>query len=200
MIGRLLKYFFYFIQVVFLLLVLSNIIVLLIAKNGIEEELSGLPANSNLIVLGTSKHFASGGENLFYKNRIAAAKQVLDSLNPKHTILSGSHASEYYNEPQDMQLSLEELGFSPSDFILDENGENTYASLRNYAERYNGDSVIIVTQKFHAYRCIVISKDLGIKAVVYPAEAVSVDITNKPAIREVFARAYALWNIYIFNA
>lgn len=200
MFGRLLKYFFNTILAVFLLLVLSNLIVFLIAKNGIKDEISALPDHSNLLVLGTSKRFASGGENLFYKNRIVAAKNVIDSMDPGKIILSGSHPSDYYNEPLDMQRSLEELGFEASKFILDEAGENTFASLQNYAEKYRSDSLIIITQKFHAYRCILISKQLGINAVVYPAGAVSVDITNKPAIREVFARVYALWNIYLFNA
>jgi SanA protein len=200
MIIRLIKFLFLAISISFGLLLISNITVVLLTKDRILSENERLPSNFNVIVLGTSKKFASGSENLFYKNRMLATKRLLEKSNPSRIILSGSNPSVYYNEPMDMQSSLIDLGFEESTFEIDSHGNNTFESIQNYHHKYANDSLIIITQKFHAYRTLLICKQFGIKALVFPAEAVSADITNKPLVREVFARTKALWDFYLFEA
>lgn len=182
------------------MVLIANGIVIFSTKSGILKSDQNLPTDYYAMILGTSKKFASGSENLYYKNRILAAKELMELSNPKRLILSGSNSSVYYNEPRDMKLSLFEMGIDSSQFLIDAEGNNTFESLKNYSQNYYGDSLIIITQVFHAYRTILICKQLKINAMVYPAEEVSADITNKPLIREVFARVKALWEFYLFEA
>lgn len=148
------------------------------------------------MILGTSKTFASGTENLFFKNRIIAADFLITEIKPANIILSGANPSQYYNEPEDMKNALIQKGID-REFILDHSGDNTRASILNYKDEFQNQPLIIITQKFHAYRTILICRELNIEAEVYPAEEVSVDITNKPVIREVFARVKALIDFYL---
>ncbi|MEQ9313487.1 MAG: ElyC/SanA/YdcF family protein [Cytophagales bacterium] len=185
---------------VFFIILIANVIVIFSTRKGILNTEQKLPESYYAMVLGTSKKFASGSENLYYKNRMMAVKDLMKKSSPKFIILSGSNPSVYYNEPRDMKLSLSELGIDSLNFIIDSHGDNTFESLKNYSQNYEKDSLIIITQTFHAYRTLLICKQLNINAMVYPAEEVSADITNKPLVREVFARVKALWEFYLFDA
>lgn len=174
----------------------SNALIVFMTSDDIIEEIEQLDTSSNLLILGTSKTFASGSENLFYKNRIKAGVELIKKIEPERVILSGSHPSDYYNEPLDMRNSLFENGLDTSNYILDGKGNDTFSSIKNYKDRFGEEKLIIITQKFHAYRTLLICRKFKVNAKVYPAEDVSVDITNKPVIREVFARIDALFNFY----
>ncbi len=200
MLVRVFRYLVFITVMAFFIILIANVIVIFSTRNGILNAEQELPQDYYAMVLGTSKKFASGSENLYYKNRMMAVKDLIEKSNPKNLILSGSNPSVYYNEPRDMKMSLAELGIDTINFIIDTHGDNTFESLKNYSRKYQKDSLIIITQTFHAYRTLLICKQLKINAMVYPAEEVSADITNKPLVREVFARVKALWEFYLFDA
>lgn len=182
------------------MVLLANAIVIFSTEKGIMKPDSSLPQSYYAMVLGTSKKFASGSENLYFKNRMLAVQKLMEISSPKEIILSGSNPSIYYNEPKDMKFALSELGVDSTHFLIDAEGNNTFESLLNYSRKFQNDSLVIITQTFHAYRTLLICKQLKIKALVYPAEEVSADITNKPLIREAFARVKALWEFYLYDA
>jgi SanA protein len=128
------------------------------------------------------------------------AVSVLVKKRPHTTIiLSGAKQSSYYNEPKDMYRALKQAEINSAHILLDSSGNNTFESINNFVKLGLGDSLIIVTQKFHAYRAILICRYLNIESKVYEAEAVSVDVTNRPVLREVLARFAAFFQFYLFK-
>lgn len=70
------------------------------------ERVEDIPKNRVGLVLGTSKLTSDGLPNLFYSQRIEAAKRLYDAKKIDCILLSGDNTSMNYNEPVDMQKSL----------------------------------------------------------------------------------------------
>lgn len=70
------------------------------------ERIEDIPKNRVGLVLGTSKSTSDGLPNLFYQQRIEAAKRLYDAKKIDCILLSGDNTTINYNEPVDMQKSL----------------------------------------------------------------------------------------------
>ena len=146
------------------------------------------------VVLGTSKYKTGGGNNLFFDNRIKAAAELYKSKKVSKIVVSGTN-EQYYDEPGDMKESLLAYGVPESDIILDNEGFRTLHSVENSLDKYS--SIVLVTQRFHAYRGLFICNTFGLKAVCLAAEFPSEDYSYLTIVREVFARPKAIIDLYL---
>ena len=181
----------------FLFVVFTNIWVIETSKDKIFS-LSEVDTNEVALVLGTSKRTRGGGENRFFKERMATAASLHKSGIIKHILVSGDNGSNYYNEPIDMLNALGDLDIPDSVVSLDYAGFRTPDSVVRSKEVFGLKKLIIVTQEFHCYRSLFIADYFEIDAI-----AVSADdggpIGNSLAIREVLARTMAVLDLYVLQ-
>lgn len=180
-----------------LFILITNIWVVYSTADAIYT-LDNVPKNEVALVLGTSKRTVNGGSNRFFVERMNAAAQLHKQGSVKKLLVSGDNGTKYYNEPRDMYKALDELNIPHDDIKLDFAGFRTLDSVVRAKEVFGNNSITIVTQEFHCYRSLFIAQYYDIDAV-----AVSADnggpIGNNLALREVFARTFAVLDLYVFK-
>lgn len=81
------------------------------------------------MVLGTSKYYSSGVNNLYYTYRIKGAAEAYHSGKVKYLLLSGDNGAHNYNEPINMRKDLIKEGVPASKIVLDFAGFRTLDSV-----------------------------------------------------------------------
>ena len=152
-------------------MIITNIWVVLSTVDQIykADELNG--DRDTALILGTSYTTVEGNKNPFFYSRMNTAVSLYHENQVSSFILSGS-ATNYYNEPRAMASSLTESGIPKTSLRQDSLGVRTLASIIRCKEVYNQHNIIIITQRFHAYRALFISNFYGIDAVVVATEDV----------------------------
>jgi SanA protein len=180
-----------------MLFILSNLWVIISTKGRIYSSAESIPANNVAVVLGTSKRLTSGHDNPYFYNRMEATANLFKNKKVKHIIVSGDNRTIYYNEPQDMKNALVKLGVPDSCITLDYAGLRTLDSVVRGKKVFGQDKFIIVTQQFHSYRAIFISRYHGIDAIALAASDISVRKAFRVLGREFLARPLAIVDLYI---
>lgn len=197
-IKKVIKWLAWGMTLLLLFISLANILVVASSKKEVKDEIGQLKDSKIGLVLGTSKSTRIGTDNLFFTDRMEAAAELYLSGKVKHLIVSGDNRTIYYNEPQDMLEALEELGVPSNAITLDHGGLRTLDSVVRCREIFGQEDIIIVTQKFHAYRAVFIANKYDIAAQAYAANFESKTVI-KLLIREMVARPLAILDIYVLN-
>jgi SanA protein len=151
------------------------------------------------LLLGTSYNTSRGEKNPFFHDRIIVAARLFKKGLINQMILSGSK-TKYYNEPHAMRHSLIELGVPDSILINDDGGVRTLDSIVRCKEVFNRHKIIIVTQRFHAYRALFISNYYNLDAVVVISQPATSPTYKGVLIREFFARSLAVLDLYALHS
>ncbi|HMP99463.1 MAG TPA: ElyC/SanA/YdcF family protein [Cyclobacteriaceae bacterium] len=165
----------------------------------IFNDVNDLPPNRVALVLGTSPKLMDGSANPFFEQRIAAAADLYQQEKIRHIIVSGDNRTRYYNEPYEMQKALISKGVPRKAITLDYAGLRTLDSVVRSKEIFDQDEIIIITQPFHAYRALFISRSNGLDAVAFSIEEPAISSTLRVRFREYMARSWAVLDVYIFK-
>lgn len=140
------------------------------------------------IVFGAGLH-RDGTPTDVLRDRVATATDLYFSGKVKKLLMSGDNRYENYNEPAAMRAYALELGVPDGDIILDYAGRRTYDTCYRAKEIFGIQQAVLVTQRFHLPRALVICNGLGLDGVGVTAD------------RRVY-RQYAqnLWNLREFPA
>jgi len=164
------------------------------------SSISRIPHSDWILVLG------AGVENNnqptpILKDRLISTVKYVKLLKPKYIILSGTKKEHDYNEPIAMLNFLLSEGIDCDSIILDESGFSTYHSCMNMKKLYNPENIVIITQRFHLYRSLMISRLIGLKSFGFVADNVSFSNTVKTFwyFREILAIPYNLLKILFFR-
>ena len=182
-----------------LLLVIGNCWVIQSTQSDIFSDYSELPTNPVGLVLGTSSRLSNGLPNPFFDNRMQLAADLYRLGKVSHIIVSGDNRTRFYNEPLEMKKALLNLGVPDSVITLDYAGLRTLDSVVRSKEIFGQNRITIITQPFHSYRAIFISHYYDIEAVAVVAKNPIQDASTKVYIREYFARAKAILDLYILK-
>lgn len=176
-----------------------NIWIVKSTENRVYWDIRLLPEHRIGLVLGTSHRSAGGGPNPFFQKRIemAAALYALGKID--HFILSGDNRTIYYNEPIEMQKALIRRGVPASAITLDYAGLRTLDSVVRSKKIFGQNEITIITQPFHSYRAVFISRFYDMDAVAMVADDPELDQTFKVRIREYLARAKAVLDLYVLK-
>lgn len=158
-----------------------------------------IPANPVGLVLGTSSRRTDGSPNPFFYNRMEAAARLYAMGKIGHIIVSGDNRSRFYNEPLEMKRALIRLGVPDSAITLDYAGLRTLDSVVRSKEIFGQEHITIITQPFHSYRALFISRFYHIEAVALVANEPSDEPAVTVYVREYFARAKAILDLYVFK-
>ncbi|MGC3946960.1 MAG: ElyC/SanA/YdcF family protein [Chryseolinea sp.] len=183
-----------------LLVLLSNIWIVNSTTSRIFADAKALPNHRVALVLGTSSKTVGGGVNPYFAHRMETAAELYRQGKIDHLILSGDNrSSKYYNEPLQMRKALIKLGVPASAITLDQAGLRTLDSVVRCKEVFGQQKITIITQPFHSYRAVFISRYYGIDAVAMVAGEPDVSYSFNVRLREYFARTKAVLDLYILK-
>lgn len=174
----------------FLLMLLIDFIVGFAVRERVYHDPNALPYHDYAVVLGTAKYYPSGGENLYYKYRLEAAKTLLDQQKVRYLLLSGDNSTPYYNEPRTMTNDLKKAGVPAEKLQQDFAGLSTEASVVRAAKTFQLPSFTIISQQFHCERALLLAQFHQIDAVCFVAKYPDWHIRVR--LREIFARSAML--------
>ena len=103
-------------------------------------------------------------------------------------IMSGDHGRKEYDEVNIMKKYAIEKGVPSEKIFMDHAGFSTYESIYRAKEIFGAKKVIIVTQKYHLYRALYISNQLGIEAYGVAADPRQYAGATYRELREILAR------------
>lgn len=176
-----------------------NIWIVKSTEEQVFSDLKLLPDHRIALVLGTSYRSVGGGPNPFFQNRIEMAATLYALGKIDHFILSGDNSSKYYNEPMEMKKALIKKGVPASAITLDYAGLRTLDSVVRSKKIFGQNKITIITQPFHSYRALFISRYYDMDAVAMVAEDPELEQTFKVRLREYLARTKAVLDLYIFK-
>lgn len=179
---------------------LSNRWVINSTDSQLYKDSSLLPDNEVALVLGCSPFVSSGKPSPQFRGRMLAAAELYRLGKVRRLILSGANPDARYNEPKKMREALLELGVPSEAMVLDFAGDSTYESVTRARIVFGLTEVTLVTQKYHAYRALFLSRKTGVKAVAYQAPIEGIDgpgFRHPP--REVFARVAAVFDVLVYR-
>jgi len=182
-----------------LLIVTSNAWIVWSTADKVFSDQSLLPDHRVALVLGTSNKTVSGGANPYFEKRMETAAKLYEMGKIDHIIVSGDNRSRYYNEPMEMQKALIKLGVPASVITLDFAGLRTLDSIVRCKEIFGQHRITIITQSFHSYRALFISKYYDIEAVAMVTDETDVEYSFKVRLREYFARTKAILDLYLLK-
>jgi len=158
-----------------------------------------IPKSSWLLVLGAGVEKNNQPSSIL-KDRLISAQKYIKKFNPKHIILSGTKRSPDYNEPSVMLNYLVSSGVNQDLIISDESGFSTFHSFVNLKNKYNPGKIIVISQRFHLYRSLLISKILGLQSKGFAANNLLFSKNKKTFwyFREIMATVYNLFRILFF--
>lgn len=150
------------------------------------DELSNLSNVDCIIVLGAG---VWGDEpSPMLEDRLLKGKELYENGISKKIIVSGDHGKKDYNEVGVMKKYLINNGIPSEDIFMDHAGFSTYDSIYRLKEIFEAKKVVIVTQKYHLYRAVYISKKLNLEAYGVAANPRKYAGRVFREIREVIAR------------
>lgn len=182
-----------------LLLVAANFWIVRTTSGDIFSSYETIPSNPVGLVLGTSSRRSDGSPNPFFDNRMAAAARLYAMGKIHHIIVSGDNRSRFYNEPLEMKRALVKLGVPDTAITLDYAGLRTLDSVVRSKEIFGQENITIITQPFHSYRALFISRYYKINAVALVANEPADDPAVAVYVREYFARAKAILDLYVLK-
>ena len=105
----------------------------------------------------------------------------------------------YYNEPIEMRKALIKLGVPTTAITLDYAGLRTLDSIVRCKEIFGQNRITIITQPFHSYRALFISRYYDIEAVAMVTDEQDGEYSFRIRLREYFARTKAVLDLYILK-
>lgn len=104
------------------------------------------------------------------RDRVATAADLYFTGKVQKLLLSGDNRFVDYNEPGAMRAYALELGVPDEDIVLDYAGRRTYDTCYRAREIFGVQQAILVTQRFHLPRALLICNGLGLDGVGVSAD------------------------------
>jgi vancomycin permeability regulator SanA len=103
-------------------------------------------------------------------------------------LMSGDHGQADYDEVNVMKQFAIDAGVLSSHIFMDHAGFSTYESLIRARDVFDVQTVVIVSQKDHLYRALMIAEGLGLEAIGVAAEDIAYSGQLARTVRETLAR------------
>jgi vancomycin permeability regulator SanA len=121
------------------------------------------PTRATAIVFGAGLR-RDGTPTLVLADRVAAAARLYHEGRVQSLFLSGSARGQAYDEAEAMRRLAVELGVDPQDILVDKQGTRTLETCLRARQAFGIRSALLVTQRFHLPRALVLCEAMGIEA------------------------------------
>ena len=140
------------------------------------------------------------GPSPVVRDRLNTAAELLERGYVDKLILSGDNRSITYNEPQVMYEYLLSIGVPAEDLQRDFAGRSTYETCERANKIFGVNKALLVSQESHLARAVFLCRKFGIESYgVQSSGRASNSGFSYQQIREVFASAKAVFNVYIIG-
>ena len=170
-----------------------------VSKGKVYNNIEEVPERKIGLVLGCSKYLSNGRKNLYFQQRIDAAKELYFSDKVKFLLVSGDNSTKYYDEPTTMKKDLIALGVPGNKIYCDYAGLSTLDSVVRTKEVFKENQFIVISQGFHVRRAIYLGLAHDIDLIGYAPQGVSGLGSLKTELRECLARGKALLDVKFLN-
>lgn len=116
-----------------------------------------------ILVLGCEV-YPDGTPSPMLRDRLKRAIELYQSGAAPKLLMSGDHQSDDYDEVGAMKAYAMKAGVPEEDILTDGSGLSTFDSVYRAKNVYEGQNIIIVTQRYHLYRALYIAGRLGMNA------------------------------------
>ena len=176
-----------------ILLFIGLLIILLInfyVKLSVKHDIIKMTNISNdydaILVLGAG--LRNGKPSPILKDRLDTAYEAYLKGASSKIIVSGDHATKYYDEVNVMKNYLVDKGIPSEDIFMDHAGFSTYESIYRARDIFKAKKIVIVTQKYHLYRALYAANCLGLEAYGIGADPRQYSGATFRELREILAR------------
>lgn len=185
---KIIKYVVIVLIIMILIVLAINFYVKLSTKKQIIEnnDYSNLEDIDCIIILGAG--IWGDKPSPMLEDRLLEGISLYENNVSTKIIMSGDHGREEYDEVNIMKKFAIEKGVPSEDIFMDHAGFSSYESIYRAKEIFGANKIVIVTQKYHLYRALYISKKIEIDSYgvasnlrIYPGQFIR-------EIREIFAR------------
>ena len=183
--------------IVFLILLAIGLAALLIINGIVKsaadgrlltvEDAASLDADC-ILVLGAGV-YSSGQPSPMLNDRLDYGIRLYKVGAAPKILMSGDHGREEYDEVNVMKKYAIECDVPSQDVFMDHAGFSTYESLYRARDVFEAEKVVIVTQKYHMYRALYISDQLGLDAYGVCSDPRQYAVQWYRDLREIAARA-----------
>ena len=170
-----------------------------VSQGKVYNSIEQVPERKIGLVLGCSKYLSNGRKNLYFQQRIEAAKELYFSDKVKFLLVSGDNSTKYYDEPTTMKKDLIALGVPGNKVYCDYAGLSTLDSVVRTKEVFKENQFIVISQGFHVRRAIYLGLAHDIDLIGYAPQGVSGLGSLKTELRECLARGKALLDVKFLN-
>jgi SanA protein len=170
-----------------------------VSQGKVYNIIEQVPERKIGLVLGCSKYLSNGRKNLYFQQRIDAAKELYFSDKVKFLLVSGDNSTKYYDEPTTMKKDLIALGVPGNKIYCDYAGLSTLDSVVRTKEVFKENQFIVISQGFHVRRAIYLGLAHDIDLIGYAPQGVSGLGSLKTELRECLARGKALLDVKFLN-
>jgi len=168
------------------------------------ENIAQIDDCQNVVVLGAQVR-SDGSMSKILAERAMAALDLYGAGKACRIIISGDARKEKnytYDEVTPVKEYLLANGVPEELIIVDGDGYDTFASMRNVHDKFGVDRVVVVTQRFHLPRALYIGHMLGMDVtgfVAYRMPYTHITKKWKDELREWPAAVKAVWQSEIIN-
>ena len=152
-----------------------------------ESEATNLDADC-ILILGAGV-YSNGSPSPMLQDRMLQGIKLYENGASKKLLMSGDHGTVQYDEVNVMKQFAIDMGIPSQDVFMDHAGFSTYESIYRARDIFQAKKIIIITQDYHLYRALYISKELGLDAYGVAANLGTYGGQRSRDLREVLARA-----------
>jgi SanA protein len=164
--------------------------------NGAIFDPGDVPVGDTAIVFGAG--ILPGGEpTAVLYDRVATAAELYRLGKVERIVLTGDGRTDAHNEPRVMRWVALALGVPDGALLLDDAGLRTFDSCRRAKEAFGVATAILVTQRFHLPRALMLCESQGVAAVGVAGDRRSYSWRWRLSwqLRETAATAMAWWEV-----
>ncbi|MGI8908297.1 MAG: SanA/YdcF family protein [Candidatus Sumerlaeaceae bacterium] len=174
----------------------------MVARAGarMHRSIEDVPQRQVALVPG-ARIYPGGRLSAMLDDRVYRAVELYKAGKVNKLLMSGDNSERYYDEVSAMRKRALELGVPSNDVVRDFAGFRTYDSIYRAKEVWGLQDLVVVTQQFHLPRCLFLADKLGVKAdgMIADKSKYSGVSVKRVRIREFYARAIAVLDVYVFN-
>jgi vancomycin permeability regulator SanA len=150
-------------------IILNYFVFNLVTYSAITNEVDELKSYHRVLILGAGNSPLGEWQNTTFSNRLNTCLYLYDKLKITQIVCSGKIKEPFYHEASDMRDFLLKKGVESQCIVMDSLGTSTLKSVENYATKYAGDSVLIISQRLHLPRVLIAAHCRGLHAIGFSA-------------------------------
>lgn len=184
---KIFKYILIVLIVIILVPVIINFYVILSTKNRIVSGNSELLTDIDyIVILGAG--IRRGKPSPMLEDRLKTGISLYNNDISNKILITGDHENNDYDEVTVMKNYLLDQGIPEEDIVLDNYGISTYDSIYRVKDVYKANKVVIVSQRYHLYRALLLSNNLNLESYGVEANLRYYYGQGYREIREILAR------------